>query len=149
MGKTETPMRIIVTGSRHLYPREDAEKILARIVTDRWPEDIRIIHGCCPVMRSVDWAFDEAAINLGLEVEQIHPEQYGPWPGCGPKRNSAMVDLGADLCITYHEDIAQSKGTLDCVRKCILAKIPVDLYVPQGIAQRIESFAEIPTLRTP
>lgn len=138
-------MRVIVTGSRHLYPREDAEDILAHLVMERFPKEIRIIHGCCPSngLRNVDFAFDEAALNLGLEVEMFHPEQYGPWPGCGPKRNTAMVQAGGDLCIAYHHDLADSKGTLDCVRKCLQARIPVDWHDNRGHTIRLENVGQL------
>jgi hypothetical protein len=121
-------MRVIITGSRNLYPQEHTLKIVAELITRAFPDDLRIVHGCCPRMRSVDWTFDEAGMELQAEVEQFHPEQYGKWPGCGPKRNTDMVRYGADLGIAYHDNLENSRGTLDCVRKMIQAGIPVDWY---------------------
>jgi hypothetical protein len=74
-------MRVIVTGSRNLHPRDHALKIVADLMVRAFPGDLRIVHGCCPSngLRNVDWAFDEAAMELGAEVEQFHPEQYGAW----------------------------------------------------------------------
>jgi hypothetical protein len=126
-------MRIIVTGSRNLYPVQDAREILCNLFLEYphlWWKDIRIVHGCCPSngLRNVDWAFNETAIKLGMEVEQWHPEPFGPWPECGPKRNKAMVQAGADLGIAYHDNLIASKGTLGCVRLMLYAGIPVRLY---------------------
>ncbi|MFB6934553.1 hypothetical protein [Streptomyces chartreusis] len=41
-----------------------------------------------------------------LEIEQHpaqrHPtEDFGPWPGAGPRRNAHMVSLGADACLAF------------------------------------------------
>jgi hypothetical protein len=127
-----TAMRVIVTGSRHLFPLDHARQIVAGIVVRAWPGDLRIVHGCCSLMESVDWAFDQAALEAGAEVECFHPEQYGRWPGCGPKRNSDMVKYGADLGIAYHDKLAESRGTLDCVRKLLAAGIPVLWYDGMG-----------------
>jgi hypothetical protein len=121
-------MRVIITGSRHLFPLDLARRIVADLVVRAWPGDLRIVHGCCPIMKSVDWTFDQAALEAGAEVECFHPEQYGRWPGCGPKRNSDMVRYGADLGIAYHDRLEKSRGTLDCVRKLLAAGIPVLWY---------------------
>jgi hypothetical protein len=123
-------MRVIVTGSHSLYPRDHALKIVAELMVRAFPGDLRIVHGCCPSngLRNVDFAFDEAAMELGVEVEQFHPEQYGPWPGCGPKRNSHMVRCGADLGIAYHNELENSRGSLDCAWKMVAAGIPVDWF---------------------
>jgi hypothetical protein len=127
-------MRIIVTGSRNLYPRAEATRILFRQVDLAFPAEIMVIHGCCPSnrLRNVDFAFDEAALDLGLQVEQWHPEQYGAWPGCGPRRNAAMVAFGANIGIAYHDNLEGSKGTLGCVRLMLQAGIPVLLYDGSG-----------------
>jgi hypothetical protein len=123
-----TAMRVIVTGSRHLFPLDLARRIVADLVVRAWPGDLRIVHGCCPILASSDWAFDQAALEASAEVECFHPEQYGRWPGCGPKRNSDMVRYGADLGIAYHDRLEKSRGTLDCVRKLLAAGIPVLWY---------------------
>jgi hypothetical protein len=39
-----------------------------------------------------------------------------------------MVKYGADLGIAYHDNLAESRGTLDCVRKLLAAGIPVLWY---------------------
>jgi hypothetical protein len=36
-----------------------------------------------------------------------------------------MVDLGARFALAVHRDLATSKGTGDCVRRCLAARIPV------------------------
>lgn len=125
-------MRILVTGSRNLYPAMEARKILAQAVVDVWPEDIVVVHGACPLKDSVDWAFDWAAKSLNLDLDVFFPHHFGEWPGCGPLRNEAMVAFGADLGIAYHDNLEGSKGTLGCVRLMLQARIPVLLFDGSG-----------------
>lgn len=69
---------------------------------------------------------------IHVPVKRFWPEDYGPWPGCGPRRNEAMVRAGADLGIAYHDNLEGSKGTLGCVRLMLRAGIPVLLYDGSG-----------------
>lgn len=75
-----------------------------------------------------------------VEVErhpaQHHPtESFGPWPACGPIRNSHMVSLGADECLAFvgkcTSDRCQRKtphgshGASDCASKAAKTGITV------------------------
>jgi hypothetical protein len=64
------------------------------------------------------------------------------WHGntAGPKRNRAMVEAGAEMCVGLHRDIKASKGTKDCVRQALAAKIPTYLIDDdQGVAKRLDA----------
>lgn len=106
-------------------------------------EEIVVVHGACPTgLQSVDWSFDRVARGLGLKVErhpaQRHPtEDFGPWPGAGPRRNWFMIRLGADVCLAVHDDIAHSKGTLHCARSAIASGIPTFLFDGQTPGHRV------------
>lgn len=62
--------------------------------------------------------------------EEVHPAD---WATHGRKagllRNAAMVEAGADLCIAGWD--GRSTGTLDTIRRCVQAGIPVRI-VPQA-----------------
>lgn len=53
-------------------------------------------------------------------------------PTAGHRRNQAMVDLGADLCIAMPRGV--SRGTYDCARRAYVAGIPV---WPPYVVERI------------
>lgn len=44
-----------------------------------------------------------------------------------------MVDAGAELAIAVHRDLRGSKGTADCVRRCLEAGIPVWLIESEEV----------------
>lgn len=130
------PTRIIITGSRSWYCPGLAEIIVNRLIARHGP-DLVIVHGEAP---GVDQSFAEAAEELGVDVEP-HPARWDDLyaPGAivrrdargmpynasaGPRRNSIMVAAGAGLCLALHRDIASSKGTKDCARQAIGARIP-------------------------
>jgi hypothetical protein len=115
--------RYLITGDRHWDCEDLALRVLGSI-TARHGQDLVIVHGAC---KGVDRSFARAAARLGLRDEPHPAANFGSWPGCGPRRNTYMVSLGADYAIACHPDLNKSRGTLDCVRKCIKAEIPVYL----------------------
>ncbi len=130
------PVRILITGSRSWSCIPLALRIVARI-RDKLGADLVIVHGDCPT--GVDRSFRLACEELGVEHEP-HPADWDSvgdgvevhhWtgrsydPSAGPRRNQAMVDLGADYAIALHKSIAYSRGTRDCVRRCLDAGITV------------------------
>jgi hypothetical protein len=118
-------MRVLITGDRFWACRDLATAILRRLI-QRYGPDLVIVHGggC-----GVDQSFDTACHELGIKVE-AHPVNH-EWVRHGnmerPLRNAAMVAAGADLCIAFHRDLAQSRGTKDCARQAIAAGIPTYL----------------------
>ncbi len=129
------PSRIIITGDRKWSCPELAELIINRLIARHGP-DLFIVHGAAS---GVDQSFAEAAEELGVEHEP-HPAHWAELnaPGArikhdargmpynanaGPLRNSRMVCLGAALCVALHRDLGSSKGTKDCVRQAIGARI--------------------------
>ena len=43
----------------------------------------------------------------------------------GPVRNGKLLALKPNLCVAFHDDLVNSKGTRDMVNKCRSAQIPV------------------------
>jgi hypothetical protein len=56
------------------------------------------------------------------------------------RRNQAMVDAGADLCIALHRALGASKGTKDCAGRAVASGIPTYLvYSEAGRPSRIRA----------
>jgi hypothetical protein len=138
------PTRVIITGSRSWSPRDLVRSILVRLVT-RFGEELVVVHGACET--GIDAVGDELCGELGIAVERHpaawdniehpqavvrrHPDGRPYNANAGPIRNGEMVDLGAEFAIAMHQRLLFSKGTLDCVRRCLAADIPV--YLEDGV----------------
>ena len=112
------PKRILVTGSRDWKDRQTIYKVL-----DRHSRGgrVTIVHGDCPTgadRMAQDWA------DMMSQESEKHPadwKKYGR--AAGPKRNQAMVDLGADICLAFV--IPGSRGTIDCMKRAQKAGIEI------------------------
>lgn len=125
--------RILVTGSREWTDAATVKRELQNLVVQRSPyggfvvrqgrklNDFVVVHGACP--RGADTIADTVARKLGLTTEPHPAEEHGRWPECGPKRNSYMVSLGADICLAF--PTVHSRGTWDCIHKANAAGIRV------------------------
>jgi Ni,Fe-hydrogenase III small subunit len=107
-----TDYRVLVTASRDL-----ADQVLVRWALDeqmayassRRYDRLVVVHGACPT--GGDKFADVWAVEKGFEGHPVtyerHPAKghptmdFGPWPGCGPRRNNYMVGLGADVCLAF------------------------------------------------
>lgn len=126
----ERPFRLLVTGSRHATFDEHRavirQQIMLAIGHIKTGEMGRVVlvHGDAP-------GVDEIAVRVvslmpwPIQIEAHNARHFGPWPACGPLRNSHMVSLGADICLAF--PTPGSKGTWDCARKAADAGIPVVL----------------------
>jgi hypothetical protein len=54
----------------------------------------------------------------------------------GPIRNAEMIASGVDFCVAVHRNLARSRGTLDCVRRCWEVGIPVYLVESNDVQVR-------------
>lgn len=131
------PFRVIVTGSRYtaFEDRNVVFRELNTVVREHPGRSVIVVHGACP-QGGVD--ADAAAWTLttpDARVEGYPAEAFGSWPACGPKRNSHMVSLGADLCLGFPRP--QSKGTWDCLRKACDAGIPIRVRSLHGAWRRV------------
>lgn len=115
------PVRVIVTGDRNWYCATVADRIVRRLANN-YGDELVIVHGAA---LGVDQAFNHWAARHGVETEPHAANWLEEGPGAGPRRNQKMVDLGAEFCVAVHQNLAGSKGTKDCVRRCLAAGIPV------------------------
>ena len=97
---TDTPYRVLVTGSRDWT---DGPTIWRALADTLRPIPINretvIVHGACPT--GADYQADEWGRGFGATIEQHRAEDHGPWPAAGPRRNAHMVSLGADVCLAF------------------------------------------------
>jgi hypothetical protein len=132
-------MRVMITGDRNWYASELAAEVVKRLLI-RYGPDLVVVHGGAT---GIDWSFTQACGARGVKVE-VHPARWDVLdaPGAvgrvnqhglrynanaGPIRNAAMVAAGARMCVAFHRFLRQSRGTKDCVRRAIEARIPTYL----------------------
>jgi hypothetical protein len=117
------PVRVLITGSRDWDLGEFADRVVTGLLAKHGP-GLVIVHGACPT--GVDASIDEAAREIGVEVEP-HPADWDRLgKRAGPVRNQEMVDLGAAKCLAFHPylNLKSNSGTADCVRRALGAGIP-------------------------
>lgn len=110
-------MRVLISGDREWTDKKRIrEYILSR------PDVITyVIEG---EARGADTLAREVANELGIRVMPFPAnwKRYGR--GAGPKRNQQMLDEGKpDEVCGFHDDIRESKGTRDMLRRALAAGI--------------------------
>lgn len=102
-------MRILITGSRDWTDTEVIIEALRAVVVENaetTQADMTLVSGACPT--GADNICEDVALFLGMVVER-HPadwKRYGK--SAGFRRNSEMVNLGADICLAFIKN--DSKG---------------------------------------
>lgn len=106
-------MRILITGSRN-WDKENSDFIVwclwQSVIFDKGPHTL--VSGACPT--GVDRIAEDAVMETmkehpGSWIIERHPadwDKYGK--AAGFRRNSEMVELGADVCLAFIRD--NSKG---------------------------------------
>jgi uncharacterized protein YfiM (DUF2279 family) len=110
---------VLVTGDRHWECHDLARRVVARLVAKYGEVDI--VQGAAA---GVDYAFVEAAFEAGCGVASFPADWDVHGKAAGPRRNAEMVAAGADFAIAVHRNLRGSRGTKDCVRRCLAAGIP-------------------------
>lgn len=107
--------RLLITGSREYTDKIEISKAITSNLY-RLPGKLTVIHGAAI---GADTIADEVAKELGHQVEPYPAEDFA-----SPRaRNQHMVDLGADLCISFA--LKWASGTGMCARMARRAGIPV------------------------
>lgn len=109
--------RLLVCGSRH-YKNYD---IILKAIS-RFPNLEVVIHGAA---RGADSLAGTAAQELGKKVERFPADWEKHGKAAGHIRNQQMLDEGdPDFVLGFTDNILQSRGTSDMMRKAIANDIP-------------------------
>lgn len=115
-------MKVLITGDREWDDIKTALDTLEQL-----PPGTIIVHGAC---RGADVTCAAVAEALGFTV-RAYPADWDRFrKGAGPIRNQQMLDCEhrpdepIDLCLAFHNNFVQSRGTKDMVSRVEKAKIP-------------------------
>lgn len=123
-------MRVLICGDRNWTDYQFIKhsiNIINQIWSQRWPSKEKefsiecIIEGEC---RGADKMAAFAAGELGIKIEPYPAEWNIHGKAAGPIRNQQMLDKGKpDLVIAFHNNIEQSVGTADMIKRAKKAGI--------------------------
>jgi hypothetical protein len=88
-----------------------------------------VVDGACPYggvdVYAHEWA--NGGVLMPSVISERHEAPYVNGKIQGPARNSEMVRLGADICLSFPGESFQQQrgGTYDCTMKAMRAGIPV------------------------
>jgi hypothetical protein len=125
-----TTYRVLVTGSRKITDAQaDHVRAILRRECSSALANLRpviIVQGECPYggvdLVAREWA--DGGVGAKSEGHPAEWERYGK--RAGMLRNSAMVALGADICLAF--PAPDSRGTWDCLTKAAKAGIHTRIY---------------------
>ena len=118
-------MKLLICGAR-----EWTDYKFLRMIVQTIPDIELIIEGDC---RGADKIAGDVAHELRIPCQAI-PAQWKLYPkSAGAIRNRTMLDLKPDLVVAFHDNIAQSKGTLDCLKEAQRRGIPAWLVSHEGV----------------
>ena len=117
-------MKILVTGDRNWTDKNIIKTALSEYGATE------LIEG---EARGADSLAREAAEELGIPVTKVPAKWYDDngkfrvW--AGPERNKWMLDMKPDLVLAFHNDLANSKGTRNCVMQARSKKFRYDVFL--------------------
>ncbi|MCE0536606.1 DUF2493 domain-containing protein [Kineosporia rhizophila] len=131
------PLRVLVTGSRSW---RDAEAIVAALTDVRARlapgQDLVLVHGAAAGVDSIAdaWAQGRRASGDAHVLSEAHPADWrAHGRSAGPRRNTAMVSAGADVCLSFNYN--NSRGTEHCTDLAERAGIPTVRHVQADEAE--------------
>ena len=112
-------MRILICGSRYF---RDAKRIFHYLSSV--PKDTIVIEGEARGADTIVWVCCEI---LGLEYMQFPADWAAYHKAAGVKRNQEMLEQGKpDLVLFYHDNLDESRGTIDMITRTDRAGIHVE-----------------------
>lgn len=118
--------RILICGSREWNDFQTIKNYLEKLCEECKSIDITIIHGGC---KGADSIAGYLAKQLKMNVIVYKADWNTHGKSAGPKRNQQMLDEGKPECvIAFHNDINNSKGTLDMITRAKKNNIPIEIY---------------------
>ncbi|MER5966677.1 SLOG family protein [Streptomyces sp. NPDC002057] len=141
-----TSYRILATGSRDWTDTDAVREALDDIyVLTPHSRLLVVVHGACPTgADAIASAWVREQRRPWFVTEEPHParghptQDFGPWPGAGPRRNGFMVGIGADACLAFigpctsprcrRTDPHPSHGATGCADLAEAAGTPTQRY---------------------
>ncbi len=112
--------RVLITGSRGWIDRE----LIRRALAEFWDPDTVLVSGACP--RGADAQCEVCWAVWGGRIER-HPADWSRYGrSAGFRRNTHMVDLGADVCLAFILD--HSPGATHTAELARRRGIPTRIY---------------------
>lgn len=120
-------LRILVTGSRDWTDPIPVQQALEQALTLSSIGAPVLVHGAArgaDTLAERAWKHLQSARPGYLASPEQHPANWTKYgKAAGPIRNAYMVNLGANVCLTFARP--GSVGTFDCARKARMAGIRV------------------------
>lgn len=124
-------MKILVAGDRNW---DDVKTIVDAL--EQFPSGTILIHGACAGVDNTCAAVAEA---LGFTVKAYPADWIARGRAAGPIRNQQMineehnVDEPIDICLAFHNDVTNSRGTRDMIKRAEKEKIIVRLIMSPSV----------------
>lgn len=127
------PFRVIVCGSRYWTEPEPIRNVIRWVATNG--RSSVVIHGGAP---GADTLAGFIAQSEGLNVLTF-PADWERWgKRAGPIRNTQMLASGRpEMVFGFTNDLTQSRGTADMLRKAAAARIPAYVINDQNHATAV------------
>ena len=129
MALTESPVRVLITGSREFTDRSIIAAALTVVAREHRGHPLVVIHGAA---RGADRVAGGVARQYpGRLIEEVHPVTDWTNPDgsknwrAGFDRNQRMVDTGAEVCLAFLQTGEKNNGTKDCMKRAVAANIEV------------------------
>lgn len=126
--------RLLITGSRSWADKQAVSRAIADAIVEYSASHPLIVHGACPT--GADQLADVCAREFRIPVER-HPADWSQGRSAGPRRNTEMVKLGADICLCF---------LLPCSSPRCMRITPHDSHGASGCADLAEAIG-IPVRR--
>ncbi len=118
--------KVLITGSRSWKDR----LAIGRVICDEFvnaeslEKQLLVIHG--DHHSGADALAEEVCVDHGYASARVAARWDELGPAAGPIRNHWMVSMRPDVCYAF--PLSSSKGTIDCIRQCEKAGIPVKVW---------------------
>lgn len=120
-------MRVLICGDRNWTDGQAIHKVFVQLIVMCWkqPEDVTVIHGAA---RGADTIAAHHATLMGCRIEPFPANwnEYGR--AAGPIRNKQMLDSGVEVCLGFHDDPTNSRGTKNMIDQAKRAGVKTALY---------------------
>jgi hypothetical protein len=103
-------LTILGCGDREWTQYEPVQKELLNYLG----KNVLVVHGDA---RGADTIVGEVASQLDFDVLAIPADWQTYGRSAGPIRNQVMLDQQPDIVLAFHDDIENSKGTKDMVKR--------------------------------